>query len=160
MAVPSCRSVSLHALSSCNMAGKVKGKRDLKKMMESLKEAQAADEAPVLKRPATATGGTMRKPAAAGSSSNLLKRPATAKDATGAPAVERPETQIVPYGETRARNKSTWFDSHKNEMDEDVLASFNALQNVTAKTKDEFHQQCCYPVPKWREVSAIGQPEN
>ena len=134
VALPSCRSVSLHARSSCNMAGKHSGKRDLKKMMESLKESQAADAVPVAKRPAAAAGGTMKKPAATGSSSQLLKRPAAAGEATGPPAEERPETQIAPYGETRARSKSTWFDSHKNEMSEDVMASFNALANVTAKT--------------------------
>ena len=130
MALPSCSSFSLHARSSCNMA-----KRDLKKMMESLKQSRDEDDAhPVAKRPAAAAGGTMKKPAAAGFGSKLLKRPAAAVDPTGPPAVGGPETQIVAYGETRARNKSTWFDAHKNEMSEDVMASFNSLTNVTAKT--------------------------
>ena len=76
----------------------------------------------------------MKKPAAACSSSQLSKRPAAADEATGPPDEDKPETQIAPYGETRARNKSTCSESHKTEMNEDVMASFNALANVTAKT--------------------------
>ena len=100
VALPSCSSFSLHARSSCNMAAKQSAKRDLKKMMESLKQSQAEDADPVAKRPAAAAGGTMKKPAAAGFGSKLLKRPATAGEATRPPAEERLETQIVPYGES------------------------------------------------------------
>ena len=127
MALPSCRSVCFHTSVSCKMFGK--GKRDFKKMMASLKESQAEAMAPVAKRPAA--GGSMKRPAAF---STISKRPAAADEAAEEEGKDRQDTQVVPYGQTRSRNKSTWLESHKNEMDEDVMASCQSLQNVTAKT--------------------------
>ena len=119
MALPSCRSVCFHTSVSCKMAGK--GKRDFKKMMASLKESQAEDMAPVAKRPAA--GGLMKRLAAF---SNISKRLAAVDEAAEEEGEDRLDTQIAPYGQTRSRNKSTWFESHKNEMDGDVMASFQS----------------------------------
>ena len=102
------------------------GKRMIAKMIASLKDSE--NEGPQMKRPAS-SGAVLKRPSAA----VVLKKPA-ATVAETEEEEERPNTQIVPYGTTRSRNKNTWFESHKSEMSEDVLAAFAALPNTTANT--------------------------